>query len=166
MLLLPCIPFADPLCYVNIRLATGANNVILNVGEVELYHLVGARIPISELQVMMSSTYNDGGGTVPWQASNAIDDNADTPTATMLGDPNPYLAVFYRCPSGITSVSRVVVVNRRDPVKESVDRINSFELEHVTAFGIKDRPTFRFSGGQPVYNISQPAGGCCCSFWV
>jgi hypothetical protein len=133
---------------------------------VQLYDINGALMPGSSLQAVMSSTYNDSGGTVPWQASNAIDGNADTPAHTMPGDPNPTLTIAYRCPSGSSSVSSVVVVNRRDPLKETVDRINSFELEHVNAVGIRDRPAFRFSGGQPVYNISQPAGGCCFCSWL
>jgi hypothetical protein len=53
------------------------------------------------------------------------------------------------------------VVNRRS----EKDRINSFQLEHLTAGGTAYRPAFRFFGGRDAYTIETPPGGCrggCC----
>ncbi len=131
-------------------------NIPLNLGEVELYGPTGARMPESWLQATLSSTYTSWSVDM-WKASNAIDGNPDSNVHSQDGDTNPSLTITYPCPTGTTSLSRVVVVNRRDGNVK--DRINSYVLDFMNAINTRDRPWFRFSGGKDVYNIDHPAGG-------
>ncbi len=57
-------------------------------------------------------------------------------------------------PSGRTSLSKVVVVNRQNCCQQ---RINSFGLDFVNAAGAVDRfPTYAFAGSQMSYTITPP----------
>jgi hypothetical protein len=120
-----------------------------HVAEVELYDLQNRLIPSSSLGFSLSSTWN---GT--YAVANCFDGNLSTICSTADGannTVNPTLRVTYSCPSGATSLARVVVQNRRDTGQ---DRINAFSLNFLSSLGTSDTPPYAFSGASLTYNIT------------
>jgi hypothetical protein len=62
------------------------------------------------------------------------------------------LRVRYPCPSKYTSLSKVVVHNRVGNSGEG-DRMASYSLDFVDAFGAMDRPSQQFVGTQQTYTF-------------
>jgi hypothetical protein len=128
-----------------------------HVAEVELYDLQNRLIPSSSLGFSLSSTWD-----ATWAVANCFDGNLATVCSTANGAGNtlnPTLRVTYSCPSGATSLARVVVQNRRDTAQA---RIDAFSLNFLSSLGTSDNPPYAFRGSNLTYNITlarkSPAG--------
>lgn len=125
--------------------------------EIQLYSLTGQQIDMHQLSAWQSSDLSG------YPARHAIDADVTTISHTLdalSGDGNPRLRVWYPCPSGTTSVSRVVVVQRQDCCQE---RILGFQLNFLDAYGKMDRPSYFFTQVLAEYDIT--VGGWRCLKW-
>jgi hypothetical protein len=121
------------------------------VADVELYDLQNRLIPSSSLGFSLSSTWI-GNHAV----ANCFDGNLATVCSTGQSDTvNPTLRVTYSCPSGATSLARVVVQNRRDTGQ---DKINAFSLNFLSSLGTSDNPPYAFRGSNLTYIIPGACG--------
>lgn len=126
---------------------------MLNLGEVQLFGLDGAKMPPKDLKFALSSTHQIG-TPLPLSASNCNDGdvsgNYPNLCHTAEGDSNPTLTISYPCQTGSTSLGRVDVTNRADGRQE---RINDYTMDFKNASGIKDQPSWVFSGSLPLYSV-------------
>jgi hypothetical protein len=130
------------------------NVYAIQLSEIQLYSLTGQMIDRYQLSAWQSSDL-DG-----YPARQAIDGDVTTISSTRDGfrlDANPRLRVWYPCPSGTTSVSRVVVVQREDCCQ---DRLLGFQLNFLNAYGRVDRPSYFFTQVQAQYDIAVGAWLC------
>jgi hypothetical protein len=146
-------PCAVGTCSVMVRadMPTAARAVCINLLEIILYNANGALIDSSLLSATSTSTYHN------LLVARLIDGNDATMAHTWdsgNGDGNPRMRVYYPCTSGSTSLSRVVVVNRKDCCSE---RINGFFLDFLNASGRVDRPSYQFAGSLGQFDITPGA---------
>jgi hypothetical protein len=121
------------------------------VAEVELYDLQNRLIPSSSLGFSLSSTWD-----AIHAVANCFDGNLATVCSTGQSDTvNPILRITYSCPSGATSLARVVLQNRRDLGQ---DKINAFSLNFLSSLGTSDSPPYVFKGSRLTYNIPVACG--------
>jgi hypothetical protein len=130
------------------------NGAHINLAEVELYDLSGARIHRSRMNASTSSLFLWAGADVTALA--AIDGATWTVCHTNSAyssppDWDPTLTVTYPCPSGQTSLSRVVVVNRQDCCQQS---IVGYRMDFLNAAGRQDRASYRFANAISSYTIT------------
>jgi hypothetical protein len=124
-----------------------------HVAEVELYDLQNRLIPSSSLGFSLSSTWSSS-----LAVANCFDGNLATVCSTADGannTVNPTLRVTYSCPSGATSLARVVVQNRRDTAQ---DKISRFSLNFLSSLGTSDTPPYVFNGANLTYIIPVACG--------
>lgn len=129
------------------------NVYAVQLSEIQLYSLAGQLVDRYQLSAWQSS---DLGG---YPARQAIDGDVNTIASTrdaLSGDGNPWLRVWYPCPSGTTSVSRVVVTQRQDCCQGS---ILGFQINFLDASGRIDRPSYFFKQVQAQYDITVGACG-------
>jgi hypothetical protein len=67
----------------------------------------------------------------------------------------PSMEVSYPCEDGATSLSRVLVKNRRDCCQE---RIIRFSMDFLNATGGEDRPSYEFKDGRITFSIDVKGG--------
>lgn len=153
-LTVPLCPTADS-CAVVIRAALPATANSINLAEVELFDLAGIRIPTDQLQLSMSSIFNASSEYSPFTCNDGnIGSFCSSGNAYDGLDLQPWLRIQYSCPTGETSLSHVVVVNRFGCCYE---RIMDYKLEFVNAAGVVDRPSYRFASADERYNITAQA---------
>ncbi len=133
----------------------------LNLAEVALYDLAGARIPRSRITAATSSTY--AWVNVDTSAASVLDGRNSSIVHTYSassGDWDPTLRIMYPCPQGMTSLSNVVVVNREGCCQ---DRIVGYRMDFLNAAGRQDRDSYMFTQAQASYNIV--LGECVVAGW-
>ena len=126
----------------------------LSLADVKLYDSFGGDIFSAAAVFWQSSVnvvYGAWGSQQQQPASNCNDGNLATicATASTWSDSNPVLRIYYSCPLGSTSLSRVVVTS--DPNRR--DALSVFSLIFVNGENVADRPTYPFSGAQQTYTI-------------
>jgi hypothetical protein len=143
---LPATPAA--MCALAIR-PTSAATTSINVAEVELYDVSGARIPTDRMPITMSSVLMGDG------PAKCKDGNAGSLCHSLdpaSGDSSPVLRAFYPCSGGRSGLSKVVVVNRQDCCR---DRLDQFTLDFLTPAGTLDWPaSYTFSGARASHTIA------------
>ncbi len=144
------LPLLPGTCAVELRPTVPGAVANLGIAELELYDLRGARIPSSSLYYSISSTFDTSG---TWDAKNCFDGNLATNCNAAANSINPTLKARYPCPSGSTSLSRVVVQNRQDCCQAS---LNGFSLYYFNSLGVADSPSFSITGSLLTYTSSFP----------
>lgn len=150
-------------CSVLIRERDGtpvASMQALSLAEVRLYQgATYTQVPASQLTFAQSST-----ATTTQPAANC---NAGSTTSLCTtngpssGDASPWLRVSYACPAGVSTVTRVDVVNVASPCTSACSRLTSFTLDFVNAAGRRDMQSYTFSAALPSYTVyAYPAGEC------
>jgi hypothetical protein len=132
----------------------------LTLAEVRLYQgATYTQVPASQLTFAQSSTANVSGMLRP--ATNCNDGSTTslcTTNGPSSGDASPWLRVSYACPAGLSTVTRVDVVNVASPCTNACFQLASFTLDFVNAAGRKDMQSYSLQASSLTTVYAYPAG--------
>lgn len=137
-------------CSLRVRLTSADKIETLNLAEIQLFAGGGLRLLPVQLRAKMSTVRD-----LSHSASKCIDGDLLTFCQTLATDVRPVLTIDYPCPTGHTSLTKVIVTNIAN--QQMGDRVNSFTLDFLDAGGLEDHPSYVFEGGKPLYAIDVAA---------